>query len=138
MNELHRLPDWRLRLDALIYSRLHAPFAWGVNDCAIFAADAIEACTGIDVAPDLRGHLTARQAVRVLHRYDGVAGIAASRLSSLISVPSARPGDVVAVPIGRRLALGVMHDGDMVLGPSHAGLAAVPRAQALLAWRVGA
>lgn len=32
-----------------------SPFKWGQNDCALFAADAIQAITGVDIADDFRG-----------------------------------------------------------------------------------
>jgi hypothetical protein len=41
-----RLPDWPARLDAYLRSRRDMPFAWGSNDCGMFAAGAVEAITG--------------------------------------------------------------------------------------------
>ncbi|MGF7180380.1 DUF6950 family protein [Tunturiibacter psychrotolerans] len=31
------------------------PFKWGSNDCCLYAANAILACTGVDIASDFRG-----------------------------------------------------------------------------------
>ena len=38
--------------------RAKTPFAWGANDCALFAADGIKAITGVDIASDFRGKYT--------------------------------------------------------------------------------
>ncbi len=53
---LTRQPHWATRgLHAFLLARARAPFVWGANDCALFAADAIEAMTGVDIASDFRG-----------------------------------------------------------------------------------
>lgn len=38
-----------------LIERAKTPFAWGKNDCALFAADGIQAITGVDIAADFRG-----------------------------------------------------------------------------------
>lgn len=35
-------------------ARRSVPFAWGSNDCRLFAADAVQAMTGVDHAAELR------------------------------------------------------------------------------------
>lgn len=130
-----RLPDWQLRLEAFIAQRLGAPFAWGRNDCALFAADAVLALTGRDPAANLRGHRTARQAYRVLQRHGGLAGLASARLGPSMAASLAGVGDVVLVQMGKHPALGVCN-GALVLGPSAQGMATAPMSSALMAWRV--
>ena len=52
---LKRTTHWATReLNGFLRARRSAPFAWGVNDCALFASDAIEAFTGVDIAADFR------------------------------------------------------------------------------------
>ena len=133
---LQRLPDWRLRLDALVYSRLHEPFAWGSNDCALFAADCVQAITGVDLAVELRGR-TLQQAAAVQRANGGLAALACRLLGPMVGVYQSRPGDVALVPIGKRVALGVVIDFSSVVGPGATGLQAMSRRQALCAWRVG-
>jgi hypothetical protein len=49
-------PHWQTRaFHNFLKVRAHVPFGWGQQDCALFAADGIEACTGIDIAADFRG-----------------------------------------------------------------------------------
>lgn len=52
---LPRLPDWPERLAALVEARRGVPFAWGVMDCGIFAADGALAVTGRDFLARWRG-----------------------------------------------------------------------------------
>ncbi len=47
--------DWEMRLHEFIESRKGSAFAWGSNDCCLFAADAVEAMTGVDLAANFRG-----------------------------------------------------------------------------------
>ena len=73
----HRLPDWQTRMEAFVRERMHQPFAWGSNDCAIFASDCVMAITGQDPAPaGLRRHRTAKQAYRAIARHGGLGAIA--------------------------------------------------------------
>lgn len=50
-----RLPDWEDRLSAFVTERMDAPFAWGSNDCALFATACAAAITGKDRAAKYRG-----------------------------------------------------------------------------------
>lgn len=134
---LTRLPDWRLRLDALVHERTSVPFVWGVQDCALWAADCVLAITGIDLAADLRGHRSARQALRTIRKHGGLFSIATRALGPAAGVHNASEGDVLLVGMGKRVALGVMLPGPMVVGPGATGLCAAPLSDALCAWRVG-
>lgn len=136
---LPRLPDWRLRLDALIWERRRQPFAWGANDCCLFAADAVLAITGVDLAARLRG-LGARAALRHIQRMGGLCHVVPDCLPLLPATAAAQDGDVALIEQPakglRGLALGVL-DGVWVLGPGRNGLMAVPARQAIQAWGVG-
>lgn len=57
-----RRPDWPSRLAAYIEATQGEPFAWGVNDCCLWACGGVAAMTGLDPAAALRG------------RYDSLAG----------------------------------------------------------------
>jgi hypothetical protein len=61
---LRRVEDWPARLSRFIAERTHRPFAWGAQDCCLFAADGIALITGVDFAADLRGYSTALGAAR--------------------------------------------------------------------------
>jgi hypothetical protein len=51
-----RLSDWESQLSAYVTAKRDEPFAWGVNDCCLFAAGAVEAVTGDDPMLEFRGH----------------------------------------------------------------------------------
>lgn len=134
----HRLPDWQLRLEAFLAQRRAQPFAWGINDCCTFAADAVQAITGQDPAPaGLRAHRTEKQALRALRRHGGVVGIATDAMGPPAPVSLACVGDVVVVPagVGDRHCLAIVN-GTVALMPSSRGLFAVGLDRALGAWRV--
>ena len=58
-----RRADWPERLAEFIEARRLEPFAWGKNDCALFAADAVNLLIGVDYAESLRGYTTERGAL---------------------------------------------------------------------------
>lgn len=58
MDALKRKEDWPERLAEYLDAREFAPFRWGLNDCGLFAADAILEMTGVDVAANVRGKYT--------------------------------------------------------------------------------
>lgn len=128
---------------ALVKSRMARPFAWGTNDCAIWAFDAVHATTGRDVVVDLRGsYLSARGAMRVLAAAGGLQGLADSRLGARIATGAAPNGSVALLAPGvcaqgqaRIGALGVAL-GTYIVAQGETGLVVVPRAAALAWWGV--
>ena len=132
---MKRLPDWQLRLEALVQERQAQPFAWGHNDCAGWAADAVHAITGQAVLSHLRG-LPVRAGLRAVREFDGLQNLATVALGWPCGPSYAQVGDVVLVRIGRRQALGVCN-GATALGPGRSGLVAVEMRDAQLCWRVG-
>jgi hypothetical protein len=133
---MKRLPDWQLRLEAFERERAEVPFAWGSNDCALFAADAVQAITGVHLCPDLRGHRNVREGGRAIAALGGARAIACKALGHPLPPAFARVGDVVVVQAGKREALAVCN-GQTAIAPGEHGMVAIPMAQALSAWRVG-
>lgn len=126
--------DWQIRFEAFIALSYKRPFEWGLNDCATFAADCVWALTGVDPAPvDLRGHRTAKQALRALKRNGGLRGIATAALGQPRPALTARVGDVVLCKAGTRDMLAICN-GREALAPSSAGLVSVPLGE--LCWGV--
>jgi len=126
--------DWQLRLQALVQSRLAAPFVWGAHDCCLFVCDAIEAITGHDPAADLRGYSTEREALRILHAHDGVRGLAQARAGAAVPVLAAQVGDVGLLPLDGRDTLALC-GGAHWLAPGPNGLVTLPLDAATDAWR---
>lgn len=132
-----RLPDWRMNLDSLVYSRLHCPFAWGSNDCALFAADALKAITGFDISVGLREHRTALQATRTLRRHGGLRSIFTASLGDPIDAPDALQGDMLLIDLQGRDAMAVCISESEAVAPGPIGLVVGPTRSAQCAWRVG-
>ncbi len=137
---MKRLPDWELRLETLVQERLCRPFAWGVHDCCLWAADVVLAVTGVDLAHAERGaYGSALAAARVLEPMGGVLGLATARLGAVaaaVDVRCAQVGDVGVV-----LQPGAGHTLVACLGPTwwgagEHGLLAWPAADVLQAWSV--
>lgn len=127
--------EWRERFDALVAERMSAPFAWGANDCCLFAADAVLATTGIDHAADFRGtYDDAGSALRVLRDNGGLEAVA-SRAGDPIPPMTACVGDVGLVEHERRELLAVCA-GAVWLAPAAQGLAIMPLEAARSAWKV--
>ncbi|MET0376885.1 MAG: hypothetical protein ABW128_21845 [Rhizorhabdus sp.] len=49
-----RFPDWEERLALYLDTRADMPFRWGHHDCALFAAGAVKAMSGVDPAEVFR------------------------------------------------------------------------------------
>jgi hypothetical protein len=131
-----KLQDWQVRFEQFIADRAAAPFTWGTNDCAIFAADCVLAITGHDVAlPALRRHKTELQAARVLKRHGGVVGIATAAMGQPVPASGAGVGDVVLAKSGRRDMLAICN-GATCIAPGVAGLAFLPMPTDSVCWRI--
>lgn len=136
-NFLPRLPDWPARLSVLVAQAHALPFAWGLHDCCLWAADAVVAVVGVDPAADIRGqYTTAQGAHRALHAHGGLLG-AGRRTGQRLALPTlARDGDVGLVHDGRRPMLGV-RVAAVWLCAATTGLRALPCSAARMAWGVG-
>ena len=134
MTARHR--DWQSRLQACLAERWARPFEWGVNDCALFACDCVQACTGIDPAKGIRGtYSTEAGAAKVIKRGKGLGAIAANRLGPEIPPLMAQPGDVGLLNNGGMECLAVCTGAVWHMPAAH-GVVAVPMQMALRAWRL--
>ncbi len=111
-----RFPDWESLLDSFFQSRLNAPFQLGLNDCAMFACDAIKAITGVDLVMSLRGKYSSMkqghdliddltEGKGMLHFYDVTA-----KQYNIKDVPLllAHRGDAVIITLEEGPVLGVI------------------------------
>ena len=131
-----RLPDWPARLSALVSAAHGQAFQWGEHDCCLWAADAVQAITGVDLAADMRGtYSTAYEAQRALHSIGGLKG-AGERAGARIGPLQALAGDIGLVRQERKPMLAVCQ-GEVWLCAATHGLVALPLGDALMAWGVG-
>jgi len=142
---IERFNDWPARLSEFIAARREMPFAWGVNDCCLFAADAIIAMTGTDFAAPFRGlYDTARGALEVVRGRGELFGVGdvTAELMCLYGIrevppPFAQRGDLVLLEREHGESLGIISlDGTDVWAPGDEHLVCVPISEGRRAWRI--
>ena len=130
-----RTRNWQAALSAFVAARLHVPFAWGSNDCCLFAADAVQAMTGIDHAAELRDYGSALEAARLIADRGGLARIASGALGDPVAPVFASVGDVVLIENEGRELLALCN-GTTGLAPGELGMVVLSMNAAKAAWRV--
>ena len=124
------------------------PFAWGKQDCCLFAADGVQAITGVDIAQDFRGNYTDQTSAFALIKSitggttvaDAAAYCATKYGMQEWKAPlCARRGDLVAVKNndGQIIAGIVSLNGRDVLCMSETGVINLSIRQVVRAWKVG-
>lgn len=136
-----RLSFWRPALAEYVNGCMSKPFAWGEHDCALFAAGAVLAMTGEDMAAPYRGHYkTLRGGLGLLKRkgFANHAELAASVFEE-IHPSHAAVGDIAAIKIedSGLYALGLVNGPRIfVCRPDSLGLGTVDLLSAERAFRV--
>lgn len=124
--DLMRAPDWAPRLTRYLAACARRPYQPGQHDCALFAAGALAAMGGPDLAAPYRGRYRTLSGGRRVLRADGFADHVALAAAHLpLRAGPARPGDLVVVPTDDGPALGVVQ-GALVYAVTPAGLGLVP------------
>lgn len=133
-----RYRDWEQQLANYFIAMRDVPFEYGVNDCCLFAASAVAAMTGVDVAEQYRGKYTTELgAAKALKKLGG--GTVEATFDALfpaIGAAFAQRGDLVfngeaiGVCIGD-VAYFVGQEAD------HIGLVTIPRNEWSKGWSVG-
>lgn len=145
---MKRLEDWPERLAAFVDERQAMPFEWGHNDCALFAADAVQAVTGVDLAERWRGRYSDEVTALEMGLHGASAHLAAGDVSGAlrdmaslfldgeVQPALARRGDVLLVQHERGESLAVCV-GTHAAAPGRRGAVFLPRSVWLACWRVG-
>lgn len=134
---MKRLPNWHSALVAYLTRVARAEFEIGKMDCALFAAGAIKAMTGQDLAaPFATRYTTFRGGLRVLKRA-GHASLVDLILSHFAEVPPAFAGvgDIALLDGDEGIALGIVH-GEFIYVRRPGGLGLVSLRLAKRAFRV--
>jgi hypothetical protein len=129
-------------LFAMVINTGREPFAWGLHDCAMLAFDAVQAVTGRDPAPDLRGaYSTADEAKELLAGMGGLLGLCVKRFGPRIQAAAMQTGDVALLSqslcqgvTAEHGALGVWWRG-LIVARAEAGIVYLPVSSVLRAWR---
>ncbi len=137
LTALAKTDGWQGRLITYVAGITYQPFVEGQHDCALFAAGAVQAMTGQDLAARWRGtYATTAKGLAALKRAgfaDHITLVAAHFAE--INARDAMPGDIAVIegPLG--LALGVVQ-GAGVYALIDRGVGIVPVAHILRAFRV--
>jgi hypothetical protein len=139
------LPRDVAALIAFLDSRHQVPHAWGrpANDCVGFCLDAVEALTGVAVAPELQWTSRA-SALRVLRVY-GTLEAAFDAHFERVAPAFAHRGDIGFAPPAVTLSGApatsgpfafhpVIVEGPTLVGPGETGLRRLPRTAMVTAW----
>jgi hypothetical protein len=130
-----RFPAWPTFLDEAVSAARARPFDWRQHNCATFAADCVQAVTGVALhrcfAQWMASTRSARRQADALDLHaDSIVGA-----DRRIPVALAQRGDLVIVRTARPPALAIcMGVSAAAVGP--AGLVFVPMGAATCAWRI--
>lgn len=135
-----RLPDWDRRLALVTEKHMRLPGEWGVSDCLLTAADAIEAVTGEDVMARWRGRYSTEKGAARLLRKEKCKTVDDAMRDVFGLEPKGRllaqRGDVGTIEIGGEIVAGYFCElGFATKGPE--GLAFHPVTAVLTAYEVG-
>jgi hypothetical protein len=149
---LTRKEHWDTRaFHDFLQARAKLPFAWGTNDCALFAADAVLAITGTDIAADFRGKYTDEASAFALIKTVTARGTDPATavgdaaewcanhagLIERVYPLMAQRGDLVVMENGGQTIAGVIHlNGRHAISVSEAGLVRLSIRSVTRAWAV--
>lgn len=129
-----RRTDWVARLDHFLINRRDMPFAFGTNDCVLFAWGALAAIC--EQAPALPAEPWSNEFEANSRIQDGGGSIfLAMNFAQEIMPNEASTGDIAGLIIDGRESLGVVLN-ETIAGPGESGLSRHPRTDALRAWRI--
>lgn len=134
-----RVRNWPSVLARTIEEYRHKPLKWGENDCALFAANIIQALTGVDHAARFRGiYSTEDEADIIIINHGGLRMLATAALGPEIDPNFAQRGDLVLMNRGEGKApMFTICIGTKCVVPDKSGLAFIKMDGAIAAWRVG-
>ena len=146
-----RYIDWTDRLTKKFQKAATQTFEWGTHDCILFAADCVEAITGIDPAKSVRGRYTSEEEANILMQEEFGGGTIEEVMDhglarhNFIRIASAfaQRGDLVAVKTQDvrsntiRPVAGVIDlTGRNILLVTEKGFIQKSNLEALTAWRI--
>ncbi|WP_290654490.1 hypothetical protein [Idiomarina sp.] len=130
---MKRSNDWPTQLAEFLLSKRSEPFQWGENDCCLFAADAIIAMGGEDVAEDVRGRYKTALGARRIMKNIGANSVV-ELLTQRLGEPDGKlmRGAIVAVESDGQQVAGVFYHKPWVL--TEKGLQGMPLESVIKSW----
>jgi hypothetical protein len=137
-----RVKHWEQKFAEQIKAAQVKPFEWGTFDCCMFAADAVLALTGVDLAADFRGKYSDEAGAQAfIATYGDLAALVSAKTADKdmaeINLKFAQRGDLVLVNNADRQTLGLVGlDSRFVLCTTKLGLVSIPMSHWLRGWKV--
>jgi hypothetical protein len=130
-----RKHNWAEKLN--LFLKQDFAFDWATCNCALFAADAVEAMTGVDFAVDYRGLKTKKSIVKKLKKdFGDVESGATALLGKPLSPKFARRGDVVSYDFSEGAALGICNGKQSYFVAEDKGLISIPTVETRKTWHI--
>lgn len=131
-----RKNNWPAALALFFEEKHHQPFAWGHNDCCMFAADWVAILMGVDHAAGFRGKYSdALGAARILKERGGIEAIVDATGYPRQPVSFAQRGDLMLFDMPSGPTLGVCAGKHSVFAGETAAVAQLTN-NCRLSWRV--
>lgn len=125
-----RVGDWPIALSRFLDDYADKPFVWGENDCILFAASAVQALTGNDLAASWRGkYKSEAEARKILEKLGGLSTLVSKSLGvqGIPNMAAAKRGDVVLTMFNGVTGLGIVDDsGSKIAVMSIMGIRRIP------------
>lgn len=129
-----RRDDWLDRMWKAIEAAEHRPFFFGA--CTQLAAECIDAMTGSEWVPAIRGLYASERGARALiKRAGGLAPLVCERLGPSAPPLTARRGDIVLLEFPNGPAVGISV-GERIACAGEAGVLYLPPHATLSVWRI--
>lgn len=131
---MKRRNDWPTELANFLLKTRKTPFKWGENDCCLFAANAILAMGGDDVAKDVRGRYATAVGARRIMKNLGAANVV-ELLTQRLGEPDGKlmRGAIVAVESDGQQVAGVFYHKPWALTVND-GLQGMPHESVIASW----
>lgn len=128
--------DWVGQLFATIEKVSNESFAYGKNDCCLFAARVVDAMTGTEYAKKLAEmYHDERSALAYINSFGSIQEAVKDWLGEPTNLAFVQRGDVVLFNNEGRETLGICV-GDRIVSVAETGVAYVPMEQAICTWKV--
>jgi hypothetical protein len=131
-----RLDDWQDRFFAYLEATRLTPFAWGTNDCCLFAAGSIDAITGSTFTAQLAAAYTDEaSALAYIASFGSLDAAVSSWLGDAKAPNFAGPGDIVIANLEMGPTVGVCLGVDCAFS-SNAGMTYRSRTLIAACWTI--
>lgn len=134
---MKRFDDWRFRLKEFVRSQSGRPFKFGVLDGAMFAAGAIEAMTGEDLAVGYRGYRTAAGGLKKCKAKGHETLVGPFEHLPEIAPMHALAGDLVVFDGEAGLCVGIVQGANVWGVNEDRGVVLLPKSEVIKAYKVG-